>query len=81
MLGTMFWLSLLILPPISIGIMTYLLINGNRVALQRRRFDSIEQFAIVQKSWLPFGIIAGTVILLAVFAEMMLMLAALSTGA
>ena len=77
----MFWLSLLILPPISVGIMVYLLINGNRVALQRRRFDSIEQFATVQKAWRPFGIIAGTVILLAVFAEMMLMLAALSTGA
>jgi hypothetical protein len=50
-LGCIYWLSLPILPPIAIGIMIYLFINGNRVALQRRRFDSIERFRRVQRIW------------------------------
>jgi hypothetical protein len=50
-LGALFWLTLLFLPPVAIGIMVYLLINGNRVALQRRRFTSIERFRSVQRGW------------------------------
>jgi hypothetical protein len=50
-LGVLFWLSLPILPPVSIGIMAYLLFNGNRVALQRRRFATPDDFRHVQRAW------------------------------
>ena len=60
-LGTIYWLTLPFLPPVSIGMMVYLLINGNRVALQRRRFSSIEQFHRVQRAWSVAGVVIGVV--------------------
>jgi hypothetical protein len=64
-LGAVFWLSSVFLQPVAIGIMVYLLINGNRVALQRRRFASIERFRRVQRGWTiaVLGIIATLVVL------------------
>jgi hypothetical protein len=64
-LGALFWLTLVFLPPVAIGIMVYLLINGNRVALQRRRFASIERFRSVQHRWtiVVVGIAVALVVL------------------
>jgi hypothetical protein len=50
-LGTFFWIMLLPLPPISIGIMLYLLTNGNRIALQHRRYRDIAEFHAVERAW------------------------------
>ncbi len=54
-IGVMYWLFFLPLPPVSIGIMVYLLFNGNRVALQRRRFRDAAEFAAVQRAWAISG--------------------------
>jgi hypothetical protein len=50
-LGTLFWLMLLPLPPIAVGIMVYLLTNGNRIALQHRRYSDVNQFHAVERAW------------------------------
>ncbi len=64
-LGVLYWLFFLPLPPVSIAIMTYLLFNGNRVALERRRFADPDTFLRVERVWsivgvclIPFGLIA-----------------------
>ncbi|MBV9440767.1 MAG: hypothetical protein JOZ24_12325 [Candidatus Eremiobacteraeota bacterium] len=56
-LGTLYWLCFLPLPPISVGIMIYLLFNGNRVALQRRRYRDREEFRRVEGRWSRWGAI------------------------
>ncbi|HEX3550918.1 MAG TPA: zinc ribbon domain-containing protein [Candidatus Elarobacter sp.] len=66
-LGVMFWLFFLPLPPVSLGIMGYLLFNGNRVALQRRRFADPAQFVAVQRAWTIAGVIAVPFMLFALF--------------
>jgi hypothetical protein len=43
-LGVLYWLFWFPLPPVSLGIAIYLLFNGNRVALQRRRYADPQQF-------------------------------------
>ncbi len=50
-LGTLYWLAFLPLPPISIGIMLYLLTNGNRIALQHRRYRDVTEFHNVERAW------------------------------
>jgi hypothetical protein len=62
-LGTLFWVAIPILPPVSVGIMIYLFFNGNRVALQRRRFASAAQFRQVQRRWALAGIGVGPILL------------------
>ena len=64
-LGVFYWLFFLPLPPVSIAIMVYLLFNGNRVALERRRFADPAAFRRVERMWsvvgfvlTPFGLIA-----------------------
>ena len=64
-LGTLFWLAFFPLPPISLGIMVYLLFTGNRVALQRRRFADPAEFARVQRAWLVAGLASFPVMLFA----------------
>ncbi len=61
----MFWLFFLPLPPISLGIMIALLFNGNRVALERRRFADPAQFRAVERAWTVAGIIALPFMILA----------------
>lgn len=63
-LGVLWWLFAIPLPPVAIGIMVYLLFNGNRIALQRRLFANAEQFRAVERRWtiaalivLPFGLV------------------------
>jgi hypothetical protein len=62
-LGALFWVAIPILPPVSLGIMVYLFFNGNRIALQRRRFVSPAQFREVQKKWALAGIVVGPLLL------------------
>ena len=66
-LGVLYWLGM-VLPPVPLGIMVYLLFNGNRVALQRRRFASPEQFLRVQRAWAPFGWLVLAVVFLPLLA-------------
>ncbi|HEX3468938.1 MAG TPA: hypothetical protein VHT05_12745 [Candidatus Elarobacter sp.] len=54
-LGTFFWIMLLPLPPISMGIMLYLLTNGNRIALQHRRYRDVAEFHKVEHAWSVWG--------------------------
>lgn len=56
-LGTLYWLFWLPLPPVSVGIMIYLFLNGNRVALQRRRYADPQQFRTVERAWTVAGAI------------------------
>ena len=58
-LGTLYWLFWLPLPPVSLGIAVYLFFNGNRIALQRRRYRDPQQFRDVERAWA----IAGGVLL------------------
>ena len=58
-LGILYWLFWLPLPPVSLGIAIYLLINGNRVALQRRRYRDAAEFRETERLWA----IAGGVLL------------------
>jgi hypothetical protein len=62
-LGVLYWIGF-VLPPVPLGIMVYLLFNGNRVALQRRRFASPEEFLRVQRAWAPFGWLVLVVVFL-----------------
>ena len=59
-LGVLFWLFWIPLPPVSLGIMAYLFFNGNRVALQRRRYADPAEFRRVELAWS----VAGTILLL-----------------
>ena len=68
MLGVMFWLFFLPLPPVSFAIMGYLLFNGNRVALERRRFADPSQFVAVERAWTIAGVVALPFLLLALVA-------------
>jgi threonine/homoserine efflux transporter RhtA len=54
-LGTMYWLFWLPLPPVSLGIAVYLFFNGNRIALQRRRYRDPAQFREVERAWAVAG--------------------------
>ena len=64
-LGVLFWLAFFPLPPISLGIMVYLLFTGNRVALQRRRFADPAEFARVERAWLIAGLVSLPLMLIA----------------
>jgi hypothetical protein len=66
-LGVLYWIGFVV-PAVPIGIMVYLLFNGNRVALQRRRFESPEQFLRVQRAWAPFGWLVLVVVFLPLLA-------------
>lgn len=59
-LGTLYWLFWIPLPPISLGIAIFLLFNGNRVALQRRKYADPQHFRAVEQSWT----IAGAILVL-----------------
>jgi hypothetical protein len=63
-LGVLYWLFWLPLPPVSLGIAIYLFINGNRVALQRRRYADPQQFHDVERAWA----VAGAILFLATLA-------------
>jgi hypothetical protein len=74
-LGVLWWLLAIPLPPVAIGIMVYLLFNGNRIALQRRLFASPEQFRAVERRWtiaafivLPFALLFLFVAFVALFS-------------
>ena len=56
-LGSLYWLFWLPLPPVSLGIAIYLFFNGNRVALQRRRYADPQQFRAVEGRWAVAGAI------------------------
>jgi len=56
-LGVLYWLFWFPLPPVSLGIAIYLLFNGNRVALQRRRYADPQQFRAVEGRWAVAGAI------------------------
>ena len=73
-LGVLYWLFWLPLPPVSIGIAIYLFFNGNRVALQRRRYADLQQFHTVERAWAVAGAILflPTLILTLVWAAMIL---------
>ncbi|HYW55258.1 MAG TPA: hypothetical protein VE826_14895 [Dongiaceae bacterium] len=58
-LGSLYWLFWLPLPPVSLGIAVYLFFNGNRIALQRRRYRDPQEFRDVERAWA----IAGGVLL------------------
>ena len=54
-LGSLYWLFWLPLPPVSLGIAVYLFFNGNRVALQRRRYRDPQHFREVERAWAVAG--------------------------
>jgi hypothetical protein len=56
-LGVLYWLFWFPLPPVSLGIAIYLFFNGNRVALQRRRYADPQQFHAVEGRWAVAGAI------------------------
>lgn len=56
-LGVLYWLFWFPLPPVSLGIAIYLFFNGNRVALQRRRYENPQQFRAVERAWAIAGAI------------------------
>lgn len=78
-LGVLYWLFLLPLPPISLGIMVYLFFNGNRVALERRVFAGPEQFVAVQRAWTIAGVVAVPFFLIAL-VTFIIAVAALVSG-
>ncbi|HTD33132.1 MAG TPA: hypothetical protein VK665_05710 [Candidatus Elarobacter sp.] len=82
-LGVLWWLFALPLPPVAIGIMVYLLFNGNRIALQRRRFRDEDDFVHVQRAWTIAGVIVLPFALLALvgFAVLVFMLLFVSADA
>jgi hypothetical protein len=63
-----FWLFALPLPPISLIIVVYLLFNGNRVALQHRRYRDVAQFHQVEHAWAVAGWITLPVSIIIVIA-------------
>jgi hypothetical protein len=56
-LGLLYWLFWLPLPPVSFGIAIFLLFNGNRVALQRRRYRDPAEFHAVERAWAVAGVV------------------------
>jgi hypothetical protein len=63
-LGTLYWLFWFPLPPVSLGIAVYLFFNGNRVALQRRRYRNPQQFRDVERAWaIAGGVLLGPTLL------------------
>ena len=56
-LGTLYWLLWLPLPPVSLGIAVYLFFNGNRIALQRRRYRDPQHFRDVERAWAIAGFV------------------------
>lgn len=72
-LGALYWLFWFPLPPVSLGIMIYLFLNGNRVALQRRRYADPQQFHAVERAWA----IAGAVLFLPTLAATLIWAGAL----
>lgn len=74
-LGTLYWLFWLPLPPVSLGIMIYLFFNGNRVALQRRRYRDPAEFRRVERAWAIAGGILIVPTLFATFAWALTILA------
>ncbi len=75
-LGTLYWLFWLPLPPVSLGIAVYLFFNGNRVALQRRRYRDPQQFRDVERAWaIAGGVLLGpTLVMTLVWAVVSLVL-------
>ncbi len=73
-LGVLYWLFWLPLPPVSIGIAIYLFLNGNRVALQRRRYADPQQFHTVEQAWTVAGAILflPTLVLTLIWAGLIL---------
>jgi hypothetical protein len=69
-LGVLYWLFWLPLPPVSIGIAVYLFFNGNRVALQRRQYADPQQFRTVEQAWTVVGaiVLLPTLVLTLVWA-------------
>jgi hypothetical protein len=67
-LGTLYWLFWFPLPPVSLGIAIFLFLNGNRVALQRRRYADPQEFAAVEGAWA----VAGTILILPTIAATLL---------
>lgn len=53
--GILYWLFWLPLPSVSLAIMVYLFFNGNRIALQRRRYRDPQQFREVERAWAIAG--------------------------
>jgi hypothetical protein len=52
-----YWLGLICLVPcVGFFMAVYMLIKGNEIAWQNRRWDSIQQFQEVQKKWMIWGI-------------------------
>jgi hypothetical protein len=80
MLGVMFWLFFLPLPPVSFGIMAFLLFNGNRVALERRRFADPAQFRAVERAWTIAGVVAVPFMLLALLAWIAVLVSVAGSG-
>jgi hypothetical protein len=66
-LGALYWVAMIVLPPVPLGIMVYLFFNGNRIALQRRRFASTAQFRQVEQKWALAGIAVGPLLLMITF--------------
>jgi hypothetical protein len=66
-LGVLYWVAMIVLPPVPLGIMVYLFFNGNRIALQRRRFASAAQFRQVGQRWALVGIAVGPLLLAITF--------------
>jgi hypothetical protein len=66
-LGVLYWVSMAVLPPVPLGIMIYLFFNGNRIALQRRRYASAAQFREVERKWAVAGIGVGPLLLAIIF--------------
>lgn len=52
-----YWLGLLaLIPCVGFFVAIYMLIKGNELAWQNRRFESVEQFKEIQKKWLIWGV-------------------------
>jgi hypothetical protein len=79
-LGVLYWLFFVPLPPIAIGIMVYLFFNGNRVALERRLFASPADFEAVQRAWMIGGLIAIPFFLIALLAFIAVLVAIVSAA-
>ena len=74
-LGTFYWLFWLPLPPVSLGIAVYLFFNGNRIALQRRRYRDPQHFRDVERAWAVAG---GVLLVPTLFATLVWAIATLA---
>ena len=50
------WTILWFVPFVNIGVMFYLGYNGNRLAFEKSRIESIDDFMVIQKDWGLWGI-------------------------